>query len=250
LHRFFVSNNDITSDRIEITGNDYQHISRSLRLQEGDNIIVCTGDGNDLLVQLDEFNDNSVVGRIVKKKRSSTEPQSEITIAQAIPKSRNMELVVQKTTEIGIKEIIPLHTKRTIVKLKGKKKKKRINRWQRIAEEAAKQSQRGIIPPIKDIHTIKQLKNLNEVYDLVLTLWADEEAKCLKKLMRGLDRSKINKVLIIIGPEGGFTDKEICLIKDELKGHSVSLGPRIFRTETAGLVGLSALLYELDDLGG
>ena len=250
MHRFFISKDDLNQDIVEIKGQDYKHISRSLRLQEGDKIIACTGDGNDLLVKLDEFTDDAVRGKVIKKSKSSTEPALNVTLAQAIPKNRNMELVAQKTTEIGIKEIIPLSTKRTIVKLKGKKKKKRINRWQRIAEEAAKQSQRGVIPAINDIFTVKQLKTIQDRFDLVLVLWVDDDAKALSRVLDEINKPDIENVLLIIGPEGGFTEKEIDIIKNDLNGHPVRLGPRIFRTETAGLVGLSTLLYEFSELGG
>ena len=250
MHRFFISKDNLNQDKVEISGQDYKHISRSLRLQEGDKIIACTGDGNDLLVKLDEFTDDAVRGKVLKKTKSSTEPDLKVTLAQAIPKNRNMELVAQKTTEIGINEIIPLSTKRTIVRLKGKKRKKRIDRWQRIAEEAAKQSQRGVIPGINDIFTVKQLKTIRDRYDLILVLWVDNDARSLSEVLSDINRSEIKNVMLIIGPEGGFTDQEINIIKDDLNGHSVRLGPRIFRTETAGLVGLSALLYEFNELGG
>ena len=133
---------------------------------------------------------------------------------------------------------------------KSKKKKKRISRWQRIAEEAAKQSQRGVIPEVEDLFTIKELKKIKEEYDLILVLWASEKDKYLSELISNLDTNEKKKILLIVGPEGGFNEKEIDFLKNKLKSNSVSLGPRILRTETAPIVGISIILYELGDLGG
>ena len=250
MHRFFIDEKNSKDEIVTICNKDYKHISKSLRLETGDKIIACTGDGYDLIVELRDFSKNEVKGKILERKKSDTEPQADITIAQAIPKSRNMELIVQKTTEIGVNRIIPLSTKRTIVKLKGKKKKKRINRWQRIAEEAAKQSQRGIIPEVSDIFTLRSLKTIKDDFDLIVALWASEKQKSISSLLNNYNFKKGKRVLVIIGPEGGFSENEINLIEDELNGIPVSLGPRILRTETAPIVALSTVLYEFGDLGG
>src|SRR6056297_189516 len=250
LHRFFINQSDVKNNKVSITGKDYKHISKALRLESGDKIVACTGDGYDLIVELDEFTSEKVIGNIINREKSKGEPDHNITVAQAIPKKRNMELVVQKTTEIGVKKIIPLKTKRTVVKLKGKKEKKRIGRWQRIAEEAAKQSQRGIIPKIEKIFSIKELKNLKNNYDLVIVLWASEDRKILSEILSDINSRKDKNILLIIGPEGGFSKKEIEIMENELRAQSVTLGSRILRTETAPIVGLSIILYELGDLGG
>jgi len=250
LHRFFLKEENIKNNHLKISGKDFKHISKSLRLETGDKIIVCTGDGYDLIVELENFTSDYVRGEIIKKEKNQNEAFHNITIAQAIPKKRNMELIVKKTTEIGVKKIIPLNTKRTVVKLKGNKKKKRISRWQRIAEEAAKQSQRGIIPKIKDLFSIKELKKIENDYDLIIVLWASEKNSPIKKLLENLNSNANMDILLIIGPEGGFNNNEIDFLKNELNAKSVTLGPRILRTETAPIVGISILLYELGDLGG
>jgi len=250
LHRFFVKEENIKNDHVKISGKDYKHISKALRLEVGDKIIACTGDGYDLIVELEKFDSDSLLGKIIRKEKNKNEAFNNITIAQAIPKKRNMELVVKKTTEIGVNKIIPLTTKRTIVKLKGKKKKKRISRWQRIAEEAAKQSQRGIIPKIEDIYTVNQLKTIRENYDLIFVLWASEQEQSFTELTNVLNTNNQKDIMLLIGPEGGFNKNEIDFLKDELNAVSLTLGPRILRTETAPIVGLSILLYEIGDLGG
>ncbi|MGM0410841.1 MAG: RsmE family RNA methyltransferase [Bacillota bacterium] len=251
LHRFFIDESNVENNYVEITGDDYKHLSKSLRLQSGDKIIACTGDGQDLYVVLENFFEDKVQGKIIDRKKTKTEANYNVTIAQAIPKNRNMELIIQKATEIGAKKIFALDTKRTIVKLSDKKEKKRLARWQRIAEEAAKQSQRGIIPKIDGVFTLNDLKKLKEKYDLVLVLWASENKGSLSELIKTNNvNNDNNNILVVVGPEGGFTKNEIDLLKNEVKGNTITLGPRILRTETAPIVALTILLYELGDLGG
>jgi len=251
LHRFFIDESNIKNNEVEITGDDYKHLSKSLRLNKGDKIIACTGDGYDIYVKLENFFEDKVRGKVIERKKTKTEADYNITIAQAIPKNRNMELIIQKATEIGVKKILAIDTKRTIVKLNNKKEKKRIARWQRIAEEAAKQSQRGIIPEIDGVFSFENLKDIKEKYDLVLVLWASENESSLSELIKtnNINRDN-NNILVVVGPEGGFTKNEIEFLKSEVKGNTITLGPRILRTETAPIVALTILLYELGDLGG
>lgn len=230
---------------VKITGRDFNHISHALRLQPGDYIIVNDGSGIDYQVCLKNFSKSSVSGEIIKREVNKNEPGVNITLAQAIPKKRNMEVVIEKCTEIGIKEIIPLQTERTVVRLSANKKNKRIKRWQRIAREAAKQSERGIIPQIRDLHSISELSTLKGDFDLILVCWTGEKEKDLKKIM-SKSSSKPDNILIVIGPEGGFTCQEV----NELDGVNLTLGPRILRTETAGPVALTMILYELGEMGG
>lgn len=250
MHRFFIDEDLIEGESLKIKGSDFRHISRSLRLQPGDEIIACPGDGRDFTVQLENFKDDYAEGKIINSRQNKSEPDLNITLAQAIPKNKNMELVVQKCTEIGIKEIIPLFTARTIVKLTDKKKKKRCQRWQRIAEEAAKQSQRGIIPQINDIHNLKKIIDIQNDFDLIIICWTGEKAEGLKNIFSRVEMEDINEVLLLVGPEGGFRTDEIELICQQAGGYSLSLGDRILRTETAGFVTLSLLLYEAGDIGG
>ena len=251
MNRFFVSKDSIKGDMVRISGQDYNHISHSLRLQPGDKIIVCYGDGNDYLVKLTEFQNESeiVTGKIIEKKPNQNEPEVKITLAQAIPKNKNMELVAEKCTELGFQSLIPLTTKRTIVKLSGKKKQKRINRWQRIVNEAAKQSQRGIIPDVKDIHSIENISKMKQDYDLIIIFWTGENNNNLTDIFNNINKNDIENILIVIGPEGGFTKSEVNLIKNKADGYSTNLGPRILRTETAGLAALSIILYEFGEVG-
>ncbi len=245
VHRFFVNNDAIKGDMVEITAKDFNHISHALRLQPGDIIIVNNGDGLDYTVSLNKFSKSAIIGEIIKKEINKNEAEVNITLAQAIPKNRNMELVIQKCTEIGVKDIIPLQTERTIVQLSGKKKDKRLKRWQRIAREAAKQSERGIIPEVRDIHSIAKIKSIKDDYDLVLVCWTGEKESNLKKIISEL-AVKPENILITVGPEGGFTSQEVA----QIAGKTITMGPRILRTETAGLVALTMVMYELGEMGG
>ncbi len=245
MYRFFINDDAIEGEMVEISGSDFNHISHSLRLKPGDEIVVSTGDGRDLLVEIAEFSEKWVKSKIVKSYKNQNEPSLKITLAQGIPKKDNMDLIVQKCTEIGVNQIIPLETERTIVKLKGKKREKRRQRWQRISEEAAKQSQRGIIPAVEPVHNLKDIAKISDEYDLILVPWEDEKTTTLEKAWI----KEAESVLIIIGPEGGFPEREIEFLK-KLNAVPVTLGPRILRTETAGLVALTMALHLAGDLGG
>ncbi|MFP4660697.1 MAG: 16S rRNA (uracil(1498)-N(3))-methyltransferase [Halanaerobiales bacterium] len=269
MHRFFVDKDDIEGEVVRVTGSDFNHISHSLRMQKGDCFIVNNGDGLDYTVKIKDITEEMVIAEIIDKERNRNETTINVTLAQAIPKKSNMDLIVQKCTEIGAKKIIPINTSRTIVKLSGKKLERRIDRWQKIAQEAAKQSRRGIIPEIKELINFQELKPLFKNYDLVLVPWEDEEVhglreiwnsmyldlnknetgpKCQKEKSHEQEHNEKN-ILIIIGPEGGFSSVEIKFIQDN-GGHAITLGPRILRTETAGLVALTAVLYQAGELGG
>lgn len=257
LHRFFISEGAVEGEVVKINGGDFNHISHSLRLKPGDRITVSTGDGQDYLLELQDFMEDEVRGKVIKKEKNRSEPSVQITLAQAIPKKAKMELIVQKGTEIGITGFIPLETDRTIVKLTGKKRDRRVERWQRIVEEAAKQSGRGIIPEVMDILTLNALCKKSDDYDLILLLWEDEKAFAFHDIRdrlidagadRGQDKKDF-KVLIIVGPEGGFSKEEADLITQQ-GGYTLTLGPRILRTETAGIVAATIVLYETGNMGG
>jgi 16S rRNA (uracil1498-N3)-methyltransferase len=249
MPRFFITDKAITGEVVEITGSDFNHISHSLRLKKGDLITVSTGDGQDYQIKLVDFLADRITGKVIKKEKNSNEPGLKITLGQAIPKKNNLKLVIEKATEIGVNSIIPLITERTIVKLDDNRQKKRVERWQRIAEEAAKQSGRGIIPEIREILTLRELTGIKDDYDLIIIFWEEEKANFLKDTLDQIKDKEIERVLLIIGPEGGFAEEEVKIIKD-MGGYVCSLGPRILRTETAGIVVLTILLYDFGDLGG
>lgn len=252
VHRFFVEKKDIGHNDVVIRGQDYKHIAYSLRLEAGDRIAVCSPDQQnkfEYIVCLEDFSKNEVSGKIMERRKSKAEPDVEIHLAQALPKDKKMEQVVRRSTEIGLTELIPLQTKRTIKKLKGKKEQIRVKRWQRIAREAAKQARRGLIPRIRSVATLKELMAVSVEYDLILIPATGENNQPIKKVLGSPVAKEIpQKVLIIIGPEGGFSEQEVDTVRQKKNAFSVNLGPRIMRTETAGPVVLALVLYEFGQL--
>lgn len=249
MHRFFINRGSLDGEVVRITGSDYNHISRSLRLNTGEEIIVSTGDGWEYLVRISAFGSGAMEGRIVEKKENHSEPPVSITLAQAIPKKNKLDLIIEKSTELGIKRIIPLITGRTIVRVREEREGKKLVRWQRMAEEAAKQSQRGMIPIISDIAKLEDLAASTGEFDLTLLAWVGEKQNNLRKVRTNADLAKVSNILMIIGPEGGFSQNEVEFVRN-LGGIPISLGPRVLRTETAALTLLALLLYEFGDLGG
>jgi len=251
MRRFFVDEENIEGNRVTIKGDEARHIAQVLRLKERDKIKVFTGKGKEYLTEIIQASKKEVIGEILKESRLNTEPPIEITLVQGLPKSDKMDLIVQKATELGVKRIIPVITQRTIIRLDKEKAKVRRIRWQRIALEAAKQSGKAIIPGVDAITTfVQSLSNISEE-NLNLIPWEEEISTSLKEVLKH-HTSHIphptSPIMVFIGPEGGFTSEEVEAAKK--KGAvPVSLGPRLLRTETAGLVTLAMILYELGDLG-
>ena len=245
MHRFFISKKDIKKDSIIITDDNAAHINKVLRLKKDDKIVLCDGEGIDYIARIDAIEKYGVKSTILNKEKSLGEAKIDITIYQGIPKFSKMDLIIQKATEIGAMRIVPVLTKRTVVKLSSKKDElKKVQRWQRISEEAAKQSNRGIIPFIDMPRTLDEALEDSSSMDLSLIPYEEEKDLSLKKAIAG---TKPRSMAIFIGPEGGFEPDEIenAVDRGVIK---VSLGNRILRTETAGLVVLSCIMYEFDEI--
>lgn len=245
MHRFFISIDNIKKGTIDITGEDVSHISRVLRLKAGDEMVLCDGQGVDYHVVIEDIGKYAVKTRILGRKSSLGEPGINVIILQGIPKGTKMDLIIQKCTEIGVNRIIPVLNARTVVKLSDEKdEKKKTQRWQRIAEEAAKQSGRGIIPKIEMPRTFKEALEEAADLDICLIPYELEKGHTLKESIHG---KAFKNIGIFIGPEGGYEDFEINSALD--KGViPVTLGPRILRTETAGFAALSCIMYEFDEM--
>ncbi len=188
-----------------------------------------------------------VEAEIVDKQKFSGEPVTDVTLLQGIPKQGKMDTVIQKTTELGVKTIIPLFTDRVITSEKGNIPKK-LERWRRIAAEAVKQCKRGVIPKVEEPVRLQEAAEKFPAFDMVLFPYENERTTTIKEALRNAlkeESKKPVKVAVIIGPEGGFSDEEAVLIK-ERGGRGVSLGKTILRTETAGMAALAMIMYELE----
>lgn len=249
MSKFFVKDNQINKNVISIIGTDVNHITNVLRLKIDDEIQVCNEDkGLNYNTKITEINNEFVKCNILEIKESNSEASVHINILQGLPKAEKMELIIQKCTELGVKEITPVEMERCIVKLDWKSKSKKQERWQKIAEVAAKQSGRDKIPHINSVINIKNVCNILENYDIVLVPYENEKNITLKEVLAKLPRKDL-KIAIIIGPEGGFEEKEIRML-EESNCKIVTLGNRILRTETVAIAMTSVILYELADFGG
>ncbi len=246
MHRFFVDKENIQDDKIMVIGDDVKHIKNVLRLMEGDIISLCDKLGTDYTAEISDLSKEKIICRILERKVSETEPPIEVILYQGIPKSTKMDLIIQKNTELGVSKIIPVITDRTVVKIQDRKKEeKKLERWNKVTEEAAKQSKRGIVPEVYQILTFEEMLKALKNDGLIIVPYENEENIGIKEVLKSETSKKIN---IVIGPEGGFEQKEIESLK-AIGSKIVSLGPRILRTETAGFITSAIVLYELGDLG-
>ena len=252
MPKFFVNKKQVENETINIIGGDVNHIKNVLRKKEKEKIEICIigneEKGIDTISEIEKIEENCIKCRILEYKVSETEGKIQVTIFQGLPKSDKMELVIQKSVELGVYEIYPTEMKRCIVKLKEQEANKKIARWQKISEVAAKQSGRNIIPQIKEKVNIKQVCNLVKDYDKLIVAYEEEKENSLKselKSIKSKDKENI-KIAILVGPEGGIDLAEI----EELRKAGaviVTLGKRILRKETVALNVLSNIMYELEE---
>jgi len=244
LPRFFVSPSQIQGKQIVIQGEDVKHISKVLRLKKGDKILICNRQGIDYECIIKDM-EKIITAEIISKNASIGEALTKITLFQALTKSDKMDYIIQKAVELGVHRIVPVVTERTIVKIENEKKENsKLQRWNKISESAAKQSQRGIIPEVAAVIPLIEAFNQAEKMDLKLIPYEMEKNNHLKDLLANCTAKSI---AIFIGPEGRFEESEINLAKE----HGiipVTLGRRILRTETAGLVTVSIMMYEMGEM--
>lgn len=248
MYNFFVKEQAGQDGCFRITGADYNHIRNVLRMQRGDRFLVSCG-GISYPCCLDSLEENAVAARIIGDARQSTELPIRLYLFQGLPKGDKLELIIQKAVELGVAEIIPVEMLRCVVKLDEKKKKSRQMRWQSIAESAAKQSKRNMIPEVSDVLSYQQALSMAGALDLFLLPYENENGMsatqaALEKIRPGMS------VGILIGPEGGFDPGEVELACRE-GAITISLGKRILRAETAAItaVGMCMLRAELDTDG-
>ena len=248
MPKFFVNSEQINNNEIKIIGNDVNHIKNVLRLSINDKIKICDKDEHvNYNCRISNIDNEYVITQIIDEEKSNVETKTQIHVFQGLTKGDKLEFIIEKLTEIGVKELTAVAMKRSVVKLQEKDKQKKMVRWNKIAEVAAKQSGRDEILKINDIINYKNIFNYLKDYDIVLLAYEKEEKLTLKKALSKLDKTKENKVAVLIGPEGGFDDIEIEQAKQNSLVNIVTLGKRILRTETAPLVISSNILYELED---
>ena len=248
MPKFFVNSEQINNNEIKIIGNDVNHIKNVLRLSINDKIKICDKDEHvNYNCRISNIDNEYVITQIIDEEKSNVEAKTQIHVFQGLPKGDKLEFIIEKLTETGVKELTPVAMKRSVVKLQEKDKQKKMVRWNKIAEVAAKQSGRDEILKINDVINYKNIFNYLKDYDIVLLAYEKEEKLTLKKALSKLDKTKENKVAVLIGPEGGFDDIEIEQAKQNSLVNIITLGKRILRTETAPLVISSNILYELED---
>lgn len=248
MYRFFVEREqiDMTGKTVIVTGEDRNHIKNVLRMKEGEEVsVMVPGDDSEYRCALRSYTDEEAVLTVLFVKESNVEPPCEVTLYQALPKADKMELIIQKAVELGVSRIVPVATSRAVVRLDEGKAAKKTARWNAISEAAAKQSKRAIIPEVTGVMTMREaVKDAGDGVKIIPYELADPGSmKDTRRIMEEIKPGE--KVAVFIGPEGGFTDEEIGLAISE--GFlPVTLGHRILRTETAGPVVLSWLIYCLE----
>ncbi|MCR8631443.1 16S rRNA (uracil(1498)-N(3))-methyltransferase [Paenibacillus radicis (ex Xue et al. 2023)] len=281
MQRYFIAPELFADNSVTITGDDAHHLIRVMRAKVGEKVIVSNGVNREAIVQINELGKEQVLADIVELLEMNHEPAVEVWIAQSLPKGDKMELVIQKGTEIGAGRFIPFVSERTVVQLDAKKEGKRVERWQKIAKEAAEQAHRNKIPAVDAPLSWKQLLQCATQVDAAWICYEKQDGLQLRQEIQaalstmkdrlapidcglksidgismpvstltqaGSERSSL-KLMLIVGPEGGFSEQEIEAA--EAAGcRSISLGRRILRTETAAMVGLTCILYESGEMGG
>ena len=245
MYQFFVEPSQIQGNRIVITGKDVNHIKNVLRMKQGEEISVSNGiDGKDYRCGIEEFLEDEIICSLRFIKEDGIELPSKVYLFQGLPKADKMELVIQKAVELGVYAVIPVSCKRAVVKLDEKKAKSKIARWQQIAEAAAKQSKRSIIPEVKSVMSMKEAVAFAGQCQVKLIPY--ELTEGMEKTKEIIDSLKPGEdVAIFIGPEGGFEESEVGLaVENGIE--PITLGKRILRTETAGMTVLSWVMYQLE----
>lgn len=243
MHRFFVP--QLYAAEMVIKDVDARHISKVLRMQPGDKIQIVSDDGVTAIAEIVSLQSDSVVVKCLEKLAESHEPSVKITLAQGLAKGEKMDFIIQKAVEMGVSSIVPVAMEHSVVRLEGAKADKKVERWQKIAEAAAKQSKRDIIPQVQPVQTMQQMLANNDLQHKIIA-YECEDRLGLKTALQSCDN--LRELLLIIGPEGGISEFELEMARKN-GAVPVSLGKRILRAETAGVVALSAILYETGDLG-
>ena len=237
---FFVD--EVISNTVEITGEDAKHISKSLRMAVGESLTLCSADGRRHDCKIKSVTADSVFVDVLSSTVCEQEPSVKITLFMALTKGDKMDDIVQKSVELGVYEIVPILTARCISRPDEKQIKKKVQRWQKIAENAARQSRRGIIPAVCDMMTLKNASDKVSLYEKAIVFY-----ECGGEKIRDIVDENVKSLAMFVGSEGGFEETEIEL----LKANGVlpaTLGARILRAQTAPLAGITAVMYQTKNL--
>lgn len=244
MQHFFVTPSQVKEGQICIEGSDVNHMKNVLRMRSGEELMVSDGDNQKYRCVIERYEEDQAILGIIEGMQVDTELPSKIYLFQGLPKQDKMELIVQKAVELGVYQVIPVHTRRSVVRLDAKKAAKKVERWQEIARSAAKQAGRGYIPEVASVMSYEEALECARKLDVVLIpyeLCVDMEET--KKIMEAVRPGQ--SVAVFIGPEGGFEKEEVQRAM-ECEAKAITLGRRILRTETAGLTALSVLMFHLE----
>ena len=245
MQHFFVSPEQVREEKIYVEGSDVNHMKNVLRMKTGEELTIGDGDGWLYVCVVESYEEDMAVLRILEKKKDESELPSKIYLFQGLPKSDKMEWIIQKAVELGVHQVIPVATKRAVVRLEGKKEVNKQRRWQAISESAAKQSKRMYVPEVSHVMSFKEALAYAKNLDVILLPY--ERAKGMQETKAIINSIKPGQSIgIFIGPEGGFDEKEVEQSMDE-GAKAITLGKRILRTETAGLTVLSVLMFALEE---
>ena len=244
MYRFFVEKEQIGDKTIRIIGTDVNHIKNVLRMKPGEEILISDGEKKEYHCEIMALDSDYVEAGIMFVKEEGLELPSKVYLFQGLPKNDKMELIIQKAVELGVYAIVPMATKRAVVKLDDKKEAKKLARWQSIAESAAKQAKRLIIPEVMPVMSFKEAVAFAKTLDIRLMPYElAENMAYTREVLAKIEPGQ--SIGIFIGPEGGFAEEEVELALNS-QMETITLGKRILRTETAGMTVLSILMYLLE----
>ncbi|MBR3382215.1 MAG: 16S rRNA (uracil(1498)-N(3))-methyltransferase [Clostridia bacterium] len=239
MRRFFAEDISFDSGAVTLEGDEARHIKNVLRMKEGDKVLLINGEGSQFEAEITKLEEGSVFLRLIESSVCPADPDIRVTLFQCLPKQGKMEVIIQKCVELGVWKVVPVSSKRCVVKPDGKENK--LVRWNKVSAEAAKQCGRAQIPKVESVSPLEKI-DLNG-FDLILIPYENEDEITLKQVLR--DFGPLRDIAVIIGPEGGFDPSEVASVI-ERGGRAVSLGRRILRTETAGMAALAQIMYELE----
>ena len=245
MPKFFIKKENICGNSVTICGGDASHIAKVLRMEAGQHLVLCDGEGTDFDAEITSCTKDEVTLSILESHPCPTEPALSFVLFQGIPKQAKMDYIIEKCTELGIKTIVPVACERSVAEIKNAHaEEKKLTRWRKIAAESVKQCGRGVIPEVHSVMSVQEAITYSTSLGCTLAAYENERQLPLKE---AFPKEKPNSIGVFIGPEGGFSDKEIQMFQKS-NIPTVTLGRRILRTETAGHTVLTAAMYEYGEM--